>query len=313
MSLDAISSTDAAAAREVRVEITPAWPFRLSRRSGMDGLARVRDGVLHRLLHEHERPVRIRVAQLSSGNILIGAQATDSVAARRGIERTRRALGVDLDLRPFHEAFKADPLIGAAVRANPALRPAGRPYAFESLAWAVTEQLIEYERAAAIQRRLVAALGRRDPVSRLSDSPAAAALAAAAPARLESFDLTAGRAIALIRAAREVAAGRVNLDTADPALQEAGWARLRTMRGIGSWTVEIMALTSQGRLDQLPAGDLGFMKLVGRLLSGGDPRARATEEQVREFFARFGQWRGLAGVYALRFAGVLKSPISGAC
>ena len=43
--------------------------------------------------------------------------------------------------------------------------------------------------------------------------------------------------------------------------------------------MQMLALTGQGRLDQLPAGDLGYMKLVGRL-RGGDPRARATEEEV---------------------------------
>lgn len=296
--------------RELRVEVTPRWPFRLQRRGAMDGLSPVRGGVLHRLIHEAGEPVHIRVAQLRSGSVLFGARARDRRAAAGAIERMRRALGVDLDLRPFHERFRRDPLIGQALRRYPTLRPAGRPCAFEALAWAVTEQLIEYERAAAIQRRLVWAFGRSDPRSRLRDSPSAAALAAAAPARLQSFDLAAARAHALIAAAREVASGRVELDDPDPSVQAAGWRRLRALRGIGSWTVELTALAGQGRIDQLPAGDLGFIKLVGRALSGGDPYARATEQQVRDFFARFGEWQGLAGIYALRAAGVTKSPIS---
>ncbi|MGH2861269.1 MAG: DNA-3-methyladenine glycosylase family protein [Solirubrobacteraceae bacterium] len=299
---------------EARVEVRPLWPFRLTRRSGMDGLAPVRGGVLHRLLHEQledeELPVHVRVAQLSSGNVLLGARAVHRELGERAIVRMRRALGVDLELQAFHDEFRDDPLIGAAVRANPTVRPAGRPDPFEALAWAVTEQLIEYERAAAIQRRMVAVLGRRDGVSGLRNSPGAAVLAGAAPARLESFDLAASRALALTRVAREVAAGRVALESTDPELQEAGWRRLRTIPGIGSWTVEILALTGQGRLDQIPAGDLGLIKLVGRLLSGGDPWARAEEQQVRDFFARFGRWQGLAASYALRVGGQLKSPIA---
>jgi DNA-3-methyladenine glycosylase II len=55
-------------------------------------------------------------------------------------------------------------------------------------------------------------------------------------------------------------------------------------------------------LDQLPAGDLGYLKLVGRLCND-DPRARATEEQVEELFAPYEPWRGLAGLHALRGAG----------
>ncbi len=157
--------------------------------------------------------------------------------------------------------------------------------------WAICEQLIEYERAAAIQRRLTAHLGRRCPVSGLRDSPTAGVLAGQAPALLESFDLSAGRAVTLVRAAREVDRGRVDL-TADD--HEAGWRRLRSIRGIGSWTVQMLALSGQGRLDQLPAGDLGYLKLVGRLRSG-DPWARASEEEVDRFFAPYEPWKGLAG------------------
>ena len=47
---------------------------------------------------------------------------------------------------------------------------------------------------------------------------------------------------------------------------EPGWRRLRAIPGIGSWTVEMLALRGQGRHDQLPAGDLGLLKLVGRAL-----------------------------------------------
>ncbi len=87
-------------------------------------------------------------------------------------------------------------------------------------------------------------------------------------------------------------------------MQEAGWRRLLAIPGIGPWTIEMMALSAQRRLDQLPAGDLGLIKLVGRLRSGGDPRARASEQEVRDFFARFGRWQGLAASYALRAGGV---------
>ena len=244
-------------------------------------------------------PVVIRVAQISADRVLFGAQADSREVAEWGIERMRAALGIDLDLRPFYERFRFDPLIGAAVRAHPGLRAHGRPDPFEALAWTVCEQLIEYERAAAIQRRLVARLGRRCPVTGLADSPSAAVLAAQAPALLESFDLTETRALALVKVAREVASGRVDL--ADPD-HERGWRRLRAIRGVGSWTIETLALTGQGRLDQLPAGDLAYLKLVGRLRSA-DPRARATEDEVRELFAPYAPWAGLAGLHALSGAG----------
>ncbi len=286
---------------EVRVEVRPRWVFALSRRSGLDGLVRVRSGVVHRLLHAGELPVLVRVAQLSSDRVLFGARATERAAAEWGIEGMRQALGIDQDIAPFYDRFRFDPLIGRSVRANPGLRVGGKPDPFEALAWAICEQLIEFERATAIQRRLIAKLGRRCERSGMRDSPTAQRLAVQAPALLQSMDLSAGRAVALVRAAREVASGRVDLHDPD---HERGWRRLRAIRGIGSWTVQMLALTGQGRLDQLPAGDVGYLKLVGRLRSGtGDPYARATEEEVEEFFAPYRPWAGLAGMHALHVGG----------
>lgn len=291
---------------EVRLEVRPRWVFRLPRRGGLDGLVRVRAGVLHRLLHAGDQPVLVRVAQLSPGRVLFGGQAPTTELAQWGIERMRLALGIDQDLSSFHERFRFDPLIGASVRANPGLRAAGKPDPFEALAWAICEQLIEFERAAAIERRLVFKLGRRCPVSGMRDAPTAQAIAQQAPALLASFDLSESRAIALARVAREVAGGRVDLHDPD---HERGWRRLRSISGVGSWTLQMLALTGQGRLDQLPAGDLAYLKFVGRLRGGGDPWARASEEEVRELFAPYAPWAGLAGLHALRAGGVSATPM----
>jgi 3-methyladenine DNA glycosylase/8-oxoguanine DNA glycosylase len=270
--------------------------FRLPTRLGLDGLTRRRHGVLERLLHRGEERVVVRVAQQAADRVIFGAWADSPDGAHWAIARMRQALGVDQDLRAFYERFRDDPLIGQAVRADPSLRVVGRPVPFEALAWAITEQLIEYERAAAIQRRLIWRLGRRCTVTGLRDAPTADVLAAQAPAFLTSLDLAPARAVTLVRAAGEVARGRVALDGEGI---EQGWRRLLGLRGIGPWTVQMLALTGQGRLDQLPAADVGYLKLVGRLREG-HPFARATEAEVMELFAPYAPWSGLAGAYALR-------------
>jgi 3-methyladenine DNA glycosylase/8-oxoguanine DNA glycosylase len=291
---------------EVRAELCPRSPLRLPGPS-LDGIVRRRGGtVLERALHVGDEPVVLRIAQPSADRIVIGARAHDREAALTAIDRARRALGVDVDLFPFYERFKDDPLIGASVRRRPHLRPAGRVEPLEALLWAITEQLIEYTRAVQIQRAILRRHGRRVPswdgTTVLVDAPSAATVAGFAPAWLESCDLSAGRSLTLVRAAREVATGRVDLHHPDC---EQGWARLRRIRGIGTWTLEILGLLGQGRLDCLPAGDLSYVKLVGRLRApDGDPQApRATEDEVREFFAPYGEWAGLAGAHALRAGG----------
>jgi 3-methyladenine DNA glycosylase/8-oxoguanine DNA glycosylase len=297
---------------ELREEVWPVWPFRLPLQNGADGVLRHPDGVLHRLLHHEGRPVVVRVAQSAPDAVLFGASAATPEAAAYGIARMRFALGVDDDLRPFHERFREDPLIGHSVRRRMHLRIRRRPEPFEALAWAICEQLIEFERAAAIERRIVWRVGprwegwdggrgrkggedgrrrkERDGAA-LRDVPSAATIAGLSPAFLQSLDLGGARARTLVRAAREVARKRIDLHAPE---HERAWRRLRAIPGIGPWTVEMLALYGQGRHDQIPAGDLGFLKLVGRQLSGGDPRARASEQEVREFFRPYGEWAGLA-------------------
>ena len=62
-------------------------------------------------------------------------------------------------------------------------------------------------------------------------------------------------------------------------------------------TIDCLAFHGQGRDDMLPANDLAYVKLVGRLARLG---RRATEGEVREFFAPYEEWAGLAGTYMLR-------------
>jgi 3-methyladenine DNA glycosylase/8-oxoguanine DNA glycosylase len=279
------------------VDVVPIGPYRPPG-GGMDGVMRNRDGVLERLLHVAGEPVTVR-AWIASGAVRVRAEAATRDAATAGIERMRFALGTDHDLRPFHRAFRRDPLLGPAIRRYPWLRPRRRPEPFEALAWAVSEQLIDVQRAFGIQRALVARHGLRSACGRLRDVPSAAAVAALAPAQLDACGFAPKRSIALRQAAREVASGR-----ADLALHEPTWRRLRTIRNIGSWTLECLAFLGQGRDDQLPAGDLAYVKLVGSLEG---LRRRATEDEVRSFFAPYAPFQALAGIYLLHGAGKWQS------
>ena len=127
----------------------------------------------------------------------------------------------------------------------------------------------------------------------MRDMPEPARIGALAPAELQAFDLAARRALALRHAAREVAAGRIDLS--DRERRGRGSRRSPTS---GRWTLEMLSLYGQGHYDLVPAGDLGFIKLVGRL-STGHPKARADEAEVRGFFERYGEWKGLAGAYCV--------------
>ena len=268
---------------------------------------RVREGVVERLLQVDGRPAVVRAAQRRDGTVLMRAESGSATDRERAVERMRFALAIDDDPSAMYREFRRDPLLGAAIRRRPHHRPRRRPWAWEALAWSITKQLIESSRAAAIQRRLVFRWGARHrghDGTQLRDAPPPELIAGRAPAELAALDLAPARALAMIRAAREVAAGRV--DPADPRDD----ARLLAIREIGPWTIQCLGLYGRGEPDSLPAGDLGYIKLVGRLSGLG---RRATVEEVEEFFRPYAPFRGVAAdlILAAHYRTVAHGPVLG--
>ncbi len=298
--------------RPVELEVRPASPYRLPRGSD-DRTLRVEGGVATRLLQVEGSPVLVRAWQPAADRVVLRAQAVDPSAVALPIpgagdpapagasqlglalERMRFVLGVDYDLGEFHRRFRRDSLVGPLIRRLPSFRPRRRVWAWEALAAAVVGQLIEAERAVRIERRIVGRWGPRLGEGRdaLRDVPAAAAIAARAPAELASMDLAPSRAAALRRVARVAASDRCQLDS--PGADR----RLLALPQIGPWTVQCLALFGRGDMDSLPAGDLGYIKLVGRLAGLG---RRASVAEVEEFYAPYEPYRGLVG--ALTLAGL---------
>ncbi len=291
-------------------EVRPPSPYRLPRGSA-DRTLRVRGGVATRLLHVDGSPVLVRAWQPARDRVRFRAEAVEpervsrppielppcpGPAGREQLEQAiaamRRALWVDVDLSDFHRRFRRDRLLGPLIRRLPGFRPKGRPWPWEALAAAVVGQLIEAERAALIERRIAGRWGARLGEGRgaLRDVPGPAAIAGRAPAEIEQMELVGKRALALRRLAREVAAGRCRIESA------AADRRLLAMPQVGPWTVQCLGLFGRNELDSLPAGDLGYIKLVGRLGGGG---RRATIPEVEEFYAPYEPYRGLAGALTL--------------
>jgi DNA-3-methyladenine glycosylase II len=305
------------AAPSLEVEVRPPSPFRLGRGS-VDRTLRVERGIARRLLTVDGAPVLVRAWQ-QPGRVVFRAEPVDPAGLTEpiacgeprpagraelatGIERLRFALGVDEDMAEFHRRFRRDPLLGPILRRMPDFRPSRRLWPWEALSAAVCGQLIEASRAAVIERRIVGRWGARLGEGReaLRDVPPAALIAGRAPAELESMDLSGGRSVALRRLARDVASGRC--DIATPASD----VRLLATPQIGPWTVQCLALFGRGEADSLPAGDLGYIKLVGRLAGLG---RRATVPEVEEFYAPYEPYRGLVG--SLTLAGLHRVVASG--
>lgn len=321
----------------LEIEIRPRAPYRLPRGSD-DRTLRIAGGVATRLLQVEGAPVLARAWQRHDGMLALRAEAVEPgllrrhradgvggagrAAAARGrqreaeperppageaelevaIERMRFVLGADYDLAEFHRRFRRDPLLGPLIRRMPSFRPRRRVWPWEALAAAVVGQLIEAQRAVGIERRIVGRWGARlgEGRAELRDVPGPATIASRAPAELESMDLSPNRALALWRVARAVAADRC------PLASGAADRRLLAMPQIGPWTVQCLQLFGRGEMDALPAGDLGYVKLVGRLAGLG---RRATVAEVEEFYAPYEPFRGLVG--SLTLAGLYRKVAQG--
>ncbi len=303
----------------IEVEVKPVSPFRLPRRNGSDRIVQSSGSGLQRLLVKQGAPVLVSVRPSGSGTYRFRAGAlppeqvsgpgsdslieADSDRLEAVIDDFRFSLGIDEDMTAFREAFSDDPLLGPAIRQRIESRSSRRPDPWEALAWAVTEQLIEYRRAAAIQRRMIRRWGLSVDTGQeagwsglpggsesLRTAPSPEAIASASPAELQACDLSAKRALALIRCAKEVALGRTDLH--DPEDDR----RLLAIPEIGPWTIACLALRGRGDPDALLAGDLGHIKLVGALAGLGRP---AEIEEVEAFYAPYAPFRGIAGDYML--------------
>jgi len=198
-------------------------------------------------------------------------------ATGEGLERARFMLALHDDTAEFHRRFARDPLLGATARALVGYRPLRLATVTHAALRAVCGQLIESGRAAAIERSILRQLGvavaTRDTLSRLS------------AADLRRHGLATSRASTLARLVRTLDLERLRAHGTDVVLQ-----RLGRERGIGPWSVGVIAIEGLGRYDHGLVGDLGLLKLLGSL------RGRWVEPaETAELLAPYGEWQGLAG------------------
>jgi len=205
----------------------------------------------------------------------------DSVlAATRAVDDARFVLAIDDDTGEFQRMHARDPLIGPTVQRLRGMRTRRKATVTHAAIRGVSGQLIQASRALEIERAIVRACG--------DDPPTREALAALSPARLTACGLAASRAAALTRLSR-------NLDLDALRGREDALVRLGRERGVGPWTVGVVALQGLGRYDAGLVDDLGLVKLLASLR-----RRWPKPGETAELLAPYGKWQGLASVFLLQ-------------
>jgi DNA-3-methyladenine glycosylase II len=158
---------------------------------------------------------------------------------------------------------------------------------FHELADAIVSQQISIQAAAAIWKRLEAALGVVTPQQ----------VVATEDAVLRAAGLSGQKVRYLRDLAEHVAAGRLDLADLHALDDDAAIAQLVAVKGIGRWAAEIYLLFGLGRPDILPADDLGLRYAVQQFYGFSEP-PKAPE--VRTVGERWRPHRSVASWYLWR-------------
>jgi AraC family transcriptional regulator of adaptative response / DNA-3-methyladenine glycosylase II len=177
------------------------------------------------------------------------------------VTRVRRVFDLGADIETIDAHLSLDPLLAPLVARRPGLRAPGGWDGFELAVRAILGQQISVAAARRLAGELVALHG--DPVSKVYAShsrlshvfPTAKRLAAA-----ESIGLRMPRTRQLsLQAMAEAAAADPNLFRPFGTIEDA-IVRLRTIRGVGEWTAQYIALRALRETDAFPASDIGLLR-----------------------------------------------------
>jgi DNA-3-methyladenine glycosylase II len=212
-----------------------------------------------------------------------------------------------LSLKPFYERVAGHQVMEGAVRRLRGLKPSRPPSLFEMAVTAVTEQQISMAAAYQIRARLVEAFGDRILTVSQEGGPSYHAfpeperLASASKDALRQRGLSGRKAEYILGLARAVVSGEIDLEGLRDLSDEEVRAAITGLRGFGPWSADYILVRGLGRLDCVPASDLGVRTVVGDLLGDG---SRMDAEDVYETLAPFEPYKGLAAFYLLRYADV---------
>jgi O-6-methylguanine DNA methyltransferase len=199
-----------------------------------------------------------------------------------------------------------DPELGKliALIGPPRLRVRPAMSLFEALAESIVYQQLTGKAASTIHARVRFAVRPFD----------AATLARTRDARLRAAGLSAGKVLALRDLARLTLAGELpDLAGLSGMSDEAIKASLTRVRGIGSWTVDMILLFRLGRPDVWPVGDYGVRKgfaLAFQRSKGVNEGELPDEDEMTERSLRWRPYRSLVTWYLWRRTDLAAPPTS---
>ena len=273
------------------------------RRYGSDVANRFRDGVFSKVIETGKGPCLIALyrsedrikLRLTPSNSSVKADSTVIDAALRAAQKI---LGLSFPLPAFYAFASEDPVLSAAVDRHHGLRPNLQVDPFEMLVSSITAQQINLGFAYTVRGRLVSEYGECMDFGGETHYafPTPGRLAQLNPGDLVPLQFSRQKERYIINLAQAIRSGEVDLDGLAKMDDASVHRTLTALVGIGRWTADWFLARYLGRGNVIAAGDLAVRRSIERHFFNGE---RVSEERIREFADRWGEFTNLAVQYLL--------------
>jgi len=206
------------------------------------------------------------------------------------VARVRRLFDTGADIETIDAHLSRDPLLAPLIAQRPGLRAPGGWDGFELAVRAILGQQISVTAARALAGQLVAMHGTRISTGAVRHAglthvfPSARRVAAASALGL---GMPGARQVSL-KALADAAAADPLLFRPFGTIEEA-IARLRSIRGVGEWTAQYIALRALREPDAFPASDIGLLRGAA-----GEDGARPSPRSLLDRAESWRPWRAYA-------------------
>jgi AraC family transcriptional regulator of adaptative response / DNA-3-methyladenine glycosylase II len=199
-----------------------------------------------------------------------------------------RMLGLNNEVTTFEGRMARDEKLAPLFARRRGLRVPAIPTGFDGLCWAIIGQQINVKFAGALRREILNLAGER--IGEMRTHPTPERVVDIGAAQLARRRYSRSKAEYLVGAAREVAAGRLDIEGLPDSSAVAAEKKLTAIRGSGTWTARYTMLRG-GFADCAPVGDSALATALQRLHVLDD---RPGPDAVHAMMQTFAPHRSLA-------------------
>ncbi|MFM2400027.1 MAG: hypothetical protein RL341_2184 [Pseudomonadota bacterium] len=266
------------------------WPAMLGHLAAraIAGVEQVSESSYHRSVLHAGYVGSVTVTHRAEGNYLAVTLHFAQVQALPAIlARVRRVFDVGADIQTIGAHLAKDPSLAALIAQRPGLRAPGAWDGFELAIRAILGQQVTVQAARKMASQLVSLCGT--PLAARDDG---LTHAFPTPQQVAACDLNV---IGMPSARRETLHAIAHAALRDPqffhpnASMQDAVARLRSIRGIGEWTAQYIALRALRETDAFPASDVALLRSA---TNGG--AARLTPDELLARSQTWSPWRAYA-------------------